>query len=116
KFSDDFFASFFEAVPTARMLFNGKLRQVQWKLVKMIGSMMSSKESAAQRKKSLEELAALHGKRGVHPNQYAPFSVCLFETIKKRMGDYWTEEQENSWTALISSILHIMVPTAVQQH
>lgn len=116
-FYENFYRISFEMQTSSRYLLSDS-NKVQ---IKAVSSMISSIFSMFGgndmdgAKKVLSHIARSHLSRGICAEEYPLVCNYLLLTLRYCLGDEWEDKYESAWNNLISVMLDILVPTALQE-
>jgi len=117
-FYDAFYGAVFEWIPEVRPMFSHGMHIQGKMLANIMGTIVNSgaqtPEQEAKLKKDLKWLARTHNLRGIQQHWYNIFGLAMLHTIRKCTdSDFFTEEVRQSWIALYSRMMVIMIPEIV---
>ena len=107
-----FYSHLFEADPSLRTLFRGDMVHQGDRLMTMIGSAVGLLEKPAQLMPVLRSLGARHGNYGVVDAHYATVGGALLLTLEQGLGDAFTPEVREAWTAMYGIVSSTMIEAA----
>lgn len=109
-----FYDRLFDIHPLCRPLFTtGIISQGKF-LVKMISLILNCLKNQEKFILTMKDLALRHCERGIRGIEYGIVGDVLFYTLRSAIGSSFTQEVENSWKLIYSSMLQIIVPLCVE--
>lgn len=103
-----FYDRLFAIAPSVRPLFKEDLTEQKIKLMKMIGAAVNGLSNLGELVPVVEALGKRHVGYGVKPEHYAPVGAALLWTLKKGLGDAFTDENEAAWTKVYGLLTSVM--------
>jgi hemoglobin-like flavoprotein len=103
-----FYDRLFDLDPTLRSLFHADLKEQGRKLMQMLGAAIRLLEQPAALVPVLENLGRRHVDYGVQDGHYDTVGEALLWTLKSALGEEFTEEAEEAWSDLYTTIASIM--------
>jgi hemoglobin-like flavoprotein len=110
-----FYAKLFERDPSLRTLFEGEMAQQGERLMQMIGAAIGLLDRPVQLQSVLATLGQRHAGYGVKPAHYETVGTALIDTLAEGLGEAFTPEQREAWTALYAYIATRMQLAAALQ-
>ena len=103
--ADLFYDRLFELDPDVRELFvKTDMSTQKAKLLATLASTIAGLNTSATLLRDLEELGRRHAAYGVRSAHYALVGDALLWTLEKGLGDHWSDESADAWTAAYSLI------------
>jgi hemoglobin-like flavoprotein len=107
-----FYDHLFAADPSLRRLFKGDMAQQGERLMTMIGAAVGLLEQPARLLPVLHGLGRRHAGYGVMPGHYDTVGVALIRTLRDGLGEAFTPEVEQAWTAMYATVAREMQAAA----
>lgn len=107
-----FYDNLFHADPSLRRLFTGDMAQQGERLMTMIGAAVGLLDRPASLLPVLRQLGARHAGYGVRDEHYATVGSALLLTLEQGLGDAFTAEVKEAWTALYGVVSSTMMAAA----
>ena len=104
-----FYDNLFHADPTLRPLFRGDMTQQGERLMTMIGATVGLLDRPAALVPVLRQLGARHAGYGVRDAHYATVGGALLLTLSQGLGESFTAEVREAWTALYAIVSETMI-------
>ena len=109
-FADRFYAHLFSRHPGVKPLFaRTSMRQQQQHLMAALTMVIENLRNPDLLAPQLEALGARHAGYGVFPSQYQAVTSTLLDTLRRTMGEEWTEEVEAAWHDGLEAIARTMI-------
>ena len=116
-FIKSFYDRLFDIRPEFKQLFKNDIILQGFKLAKMINFIiekMNDNNSSLQH--TFKKLIHVHNNYGVKPDHYKVMMDNLLKILEKTMGSiYFTDEVKLSWKKIISHLLNILAPIALNE-
>lgn len=112
--ADMFYARLFEIAPELRPLFPEDMREQKSKLMRMLSVAVRNLHQLDAVLPAVKELGARHVAYGVTDAQYAPVGAALLHTLALGLGDAWTPQMEEAWTATYMAVAGVMKDAAAE--
>ena len=109
-----FYDNLFQADPALRPLFRGDMAQQGERLMSMIGTAVGLLDRPAVLLPALRSLGARHAGYGVTETHYATVGGALLLTLEQGLGDAYTPEVHEAWTALYAVVSATMIDAAAE--
>lgn len=93
-----FYAKLFELDPSARLLFQGDLREQGRKLMTVMGTVVSGLRRLEGLLPAVRELGRRHAGYGVTVAHYDTVATALLWTLEQGLGSRFTPEVRAAWT------------------
>ena len=103
-----FYDHLFRADPSLRGLFKGDMTEQGSRLMTMIGGALALLDRPASLLPVLRQLGARHGGYGVRTEHYATVGSALLWTLEQGLGEQFTPEVREAWTAAYGLLSHVM--------
>jgi nitric oxide dioxygenase len=94
-----FYDRLFELDPRLRVLFRGDLREQGVKLMRTIGVAVAALERVETLVPTLRDMGARHAGYSVRERDYDTVAVALLWTLEEGLGEAFTREVREAWTA-----------------
>jgi hemoglobin-like flavoprotein len=107
-----FYDHLFAADPSLRRLFKGDMAQQGERLMTMIGAAVGLLEQPARLLPVLHGLGRRHAGYGVMPGHYDTVGAALMRTLRDGLGEAFTPEVEQAWTAMYATVAREMQAAA----
>lgn len=104
-----FYNNLFAADPSLRALFRGDMAHQGDRLMSMIGSAVGLLDKPEVLLPVLRNLGARHGGYGVVDTHYATVGGALLLTLEQGLGDAFTPEVHDAWTAMYGVVSRTMI-------
>lgn len=104
-----FYDRLFEIDPSTRPLFNAEtLPEQKRKLIMMLNTVVNGLKRPEEIIPAAEALARRHVGYGVAAPHYESVGAALLWTLEKGLGQAWTEEARQAWTAAYDLLSGVM--------
>lgn len=103
-----FYYELFKKFPGFQELFTGNAYRQSVKFSDMLGMMIQGLDNPSELETVLKESGNRHVEYGVKPAYYAPVGQILIESIQEASGDYWNQDIEDAWNALLEQVVSAM--------
>ncbi|WP_198371561.1 globin family protein [Roseomonas rosulenta] len=104
-----FYDRLFEIDPTTRPLFRAEtLPEQKRKLVTMLNTVVTGLHQPERIVPAAQALARRHVGYGVAAGQYDSVGAALLWTLGQGLGDAWTPQAEEAWTAAYTLLAGVM--------
>jgi len=104
-----FYDNLFAADPSLRALFRGDMTHQGERLMTMIGSAVGLLDKPEVLLPVLRNLGARHGGYDVQDAHYATVGGALLQTLEQGLGDAFTPEVREAWTAMYGVVSRTMI-------
>ena len=94
-----FYAKLFELDADLKPLFNGDMKEQGAKLMKMINTVVNSLDKLDTIVPAVQNLGERHVGYGVKDEHYDTVAAALLWTLGQGLGESFTEEVKEAWTA-----------------
>ena len=112
--ADLFYGRLFEIAPEVRGMFPGDLAEQKKKLMTMLGTVVASLIRLDQLLPAVRALGHRHADYGVTANHFAPVGAALLWTLEQGLGEDFTPEVKEAWTAVYTVMSSLMI-NAIEQ-
>ena len=99
-----FYARLFELDPDLELLFKGNLSEQGRKLMQMLGLAVNSLHRMEQLLPVVRSLGTRHIAYGVRDKDYGTVGQALLWTLRKGLGEGFTPDVEEAWTAVYGTL------------
>ncbi len=99
SFTTTFYGHLFEQDPSLRKLFKTDIHEQGQVLLRMLGIAVGGLDHPDDLLPTLHDLGLHHAGYGVKPEHYVLFGAVLLRTLKEFLGEDFTPEVEQAWTA-----------------
>jgi hemoglobin-like flavoprotein len=106
--ADLFYARLFELDPSLRPLFKGDMKAQGAKLMGMIAVAVQGLSNLDRIVPAVQDLGVRHAGYSVTPDHYDTVGAALLWTLEKGLGEQFTDDVREAWTAayiLLSSTM-----------
>jgi hemoglobin-like flavoprotein len=110
-----FYDHLFAADPSLRTLFKSDMAQQGERLMAMIGAAVGLLEQPARLLPVLHGLGRRHAGYGVKPGHYDTVGAALIRTLRDGLGEAFTPEVEQAWTAMYATVAREMQSAAAME-
>lgn len=110
-----FYGKLFEIASEVRALFKGDMAEQGKKLMGTLAVVVSGLTDLPAILPAASRLAKHHVSYGVEPSHYAPVGMALLWTLEKGLGDDWTPDLADAWTAAYGTLSGYMIEQAYGQ-
>ena len=107
-----FYNNLFAADASLRPLFRGDLAHQGERLMAMIGAAVGLLERPHALLPVLRSLGARHAVYGVREGHYATVGTALLLTLEQGLGDAFTADVREAWTAMYGIVSRTMIEAA----
>ena len=109
-----FYRRLFELDPMVERLFLTDMAQQRRKLMQMLAAAVNGLDRLDQLIPVVEDLGRRHVAYGVREDHYDTVGAALLWTLRKGLGDAFTPEVEDAWTAVFGLLSSTMKAAARQ--
>ena len=109
-----FYRRLFELDPPLERLFLSDMAQQRKKLMQMLAAAVNGLDRLDQLIPVVEDLGRRHVAYGVREEHYDTVGAALLWTLRKGLGDAFTPEVEDAWTAVYGLLASTMKGAARQ--
>lgn len=106
---DAFYSKLFSYNPSLRKMFPSNMDRQYEKLMNMISTIIARLDKMDELNDEIAAMAQRHVQYGVRPGHYKLVGNALLWTLRKGLGDDWTNELENAWTKCYSLLSGAMI-------
>ncbi|MDD9940997.1 MAG: globin family protein [Myxococcales bacterium] len=110
--ADIFYTKLFEMDPSLRSMFPEDMAEQKKKLLQTLGRLVSALHHLEDVVPDVEALGVRHVGYGVQDEHYITVGGALLSTLEKGLGDAWTQEAKEAWTAVYSLVSNVMIGAA----
>jgi len=110
KAAELFYNRLFEIDPSLRHMFRGDMREQGRKLMQMLAVAVAGLQRFDQLLPAVEDMGRRHAGYGVRDEHYTTVAEALLWTLGQGLGDAFTDEVREAWTAM-----YVAVATAMQR-
>ena len=107
-----FYDRLFEVAPSVRALFPADMTEQRKKLMMMLAAVVNGLSNLESILPAASALAKRHLGYGAKPEHYAVVGGALLWTLKKGLGDAWTNELADAWGAAYGTLSGYMISEA----
>jgi len=109
-----FYDRLFEIAPEIRSMFPDDLSGQKKKLMAMLGTVVASLIRLDQLLPAVRALGQRHADYGVTAAHFEPVGAALLWTLEQGLGDDFTPEVKDAWTAVYTVLSSLMI-NAIEQ-
>ncbi|NNC12263.1 hemin receptor [Planctomonas sp. JC2975] len=110
-----FYDELFQRDPSLRPLFTEDMTEQRKKLMTMLGMAVNGLKNWDSTQRVVANLGARHVGYGVKPEYYPTVGAALLATLSKGLGDDFTPEVEEAWTAAYTALSGTMIEAAADK-
>lgn len=107
-----FYDRLFEIAPTVRAMFPADMTEQRKKLMAMLAAVVNGLANLDSILPAASALAKRHVAYGAKPEHYPVVGSALLWTLEKGLGDAWTPEVADAWTAAYGTLSGYMISEA----
>lgn len=107
-----FYDRLFEVAPELRPLFKGDIRDQSRKLMTMLGTVVDGLDDIDDMIPAIEALGRRHRDYHINDADYATVGQALLWTLEQGLGDAFTPEVREAWTAAYALVATTMQKAA----
>lgn len=111
-----FYARLFETAPEVRPMFKGDMTEQGRKLMATLVLVVKGLSDIEAILPAAQSLAVRHESYGVRPEHYAPVGAALIWTLAQGLGEDFTTDTEQAWTAAYGVLSKAMIAAAYAGH
>ncbi len=104
-----FYERFFETTPHLSKLFDNDIERQAKMFLQALSVIVNSLSSTERAARVLKRLGDIHHSYGVEPDHYTLLGTALIETIRESLGDNFSDEANEAWTAAFRLISSVMI-------
>lgn len=109
RIADLFYGRLFELAPEVRPLFPDDLAEQKKKLMQMLGLAVTGLGSPETLLPAVVGLGERHSGYEVAPEHYAIVGEALIWALRQGLGDEFTQDVEEAWTAAYGTLADVMI-------
>ncbi len=107
-----FYSRLFEVAPQVKAMFPADMTEQRRKLMAMLSVVVSGLSSLETILPAASALATRHVSYGAKAEHYPVVGGALLWTLEKGLGDSWTTEVADAWTAAYETLSGFMISEA----
>jgi nitric oxide dioxygenase len=107
-----FYDRLFEIAPPVRAMFPADMTEQRKKLMAMLAAVVNGLANLDSILPAASALAKRHVAYGAKAEHYPVVGAALLWTLQKGLGDAWTPEVANAWTAAYGTLSGYMISEA----
>lgn len=107
-----FYDRLFDTAPGVRSLFPADMTEQKVKLMDMLGAVVDSLDELDTIAPDVQELGRRHAAYGAAPAHYDVVGACLLWTLGQGLGDQFTPEVREAWSAAYGILATTMITAA----
>jgi hemoglobin-like flavoprotein len=107
-----FYDRLFEIAPSVKALFPADMTEQRRKLMAMLATVVSGLGNLESILPAASALATRHVSYGAKKEHYPVVGAALLWTLEKGLGDGWTSEVAEAWTAAYGTLSGFMISEA----
>src|SRR5437764_788247 len=107
-----FYDRLFVLDPEARALFKGDMKRQGSLLMAMLATAVNGLNQLQDIVPAIQDLGRRHAGYGVRQDHYATVAAALLWTLEQGLGDHWTPEVQEAWTACYTLLAEVMQAAA----
>ena len=107
-----FYERLFEVAPQVKAMFPADMTEQRQKLMATLGVVVNGLLNLESVLPAVSALAKRHVAYGAKPEHYPVVGSVLLWTLEKGLGDAWTTEVADAWTAAYSTLSGYMIEQA----
>jgi len=104
-----FYERLFETAPHLSKLFDNDVERQAKMFLQALSVIVNSLSSTERAARVLKRLGDIHHSYGVEPDHYTLLGTALIETIRESLGDNFSDEANEAWTAAFRLISSVMI-------
>lgn len=112
--ADLFYGRLFEIAPDVRSMFPDDITEQKKKLMTMLGIAVGALTRLDQLLPAVKALGHRHADYGVDAKHFAPVGAALLWTLEQGLGEEFTPEVKEAWTAIYAVLSSLMI-NAIEQ-
>jgi hemoglobin-like flavoprotein len=112
--ADLFYGRLFEIAPEVRAMFPDDMTDQKKKLMTMLGVAVGALTRLDQLLPAVKALGQRHAAYNVRAEHFAPVGAALLWTLEQGLGDEFTPEVKEAWTAIYAVLSSLMI-NAIEQ-
>ncbi len=114
KAADIFYKRLFEQAPAVRHLFPDDMAEQKRKLMTMLGVAVNGLTRLEDILPSVQQLGRRHVAYGAKPEHYPVVGATLLFTLEMGLGDDWSDELNEAWSAAYAALAGAMIDAAAE--
>jgi hemoglobin-like flavoprotein len=107
-----FYDRLFEVAPSVRAMFPADMTEQRKKLMMMLAAVVGGLGNLESILPAASALAKRHVSYGAKPEHYPIVGGALLYTLEKGLGEVWTPELADAWTAAYGTLSGYMISEA----
>jgi len=107
-----FYDRLFEVAPSVKAMFPADMTEQRKKLMGTLAVVVNGLSNLGAVLPAASALAKRHVSYGAKPEHYPVVGGALLWTLEKGLGDAWTPEVANAWTAAYGTLSGYMISEA----
>jgi hemoglobin-like flavoprotein len=107
-----FYDRLFEIAPSVKSMFTGDMAEQRRKLMTMLAAVVNGLGNLESILPAASALAIRHVSYGAKTEHYPDVGSALLWTLEKGLGDAWTPEVADAWTAAYGTLSGYMISEA----
>jgi hemoglobin-like flavoprotein len=107
-----FYGRLFEVAPTVKSMFPADMTEQRRKLMAMLAAVVSGLGNLPSILPAASALAKRHVSYGARAEHYPAVGAALLWTLEKGLGEDWTPEVADAWTAAYDTLSRYMIAEA----
>ena len=107
-----FYKRLFELDPKLEPLFTGDMREQRRKFMSTIETLVGGLGNFERIEPSVRSLGRRHAAYGVEPAHYGTLAAALLWTLEQALGEVFTDEVKEAWTAAYLALAATMIDAA----
>ena len=107
-----FYDRLFEVAPQVRAMFPADMTEQRKKLMMMLAAVVGGLSNLESILPAASALATRHVSYGAKPEHYPVVGAALLWTLEKGLGDGWTPDVAEAWTAAYGTLSGYMISEA----
>ena len=112
--ADMFYQKLFQLDPSLRILFKGDMKEQQVKLMQTLTAVARGLHYMDRLIPVVEDLGRRHASYGVKDEHYQTVGAALLWTLEQGLGDLFTPEVADAWTAAYTLLAGVMQQAAAE--
>jgi hemoglobin-like flavoprotein len=109
-----FYSRLFELDPSLRPLFRGDMAEQRRKLMQMLSVAVAGLNNLDALVPAVQALGRRHARYGVRAEHFDTVAVALLWTLGQGLGDAFTDDVRNAWTAVYSVLASTMQAAMIE--
>ncbi|MGO8911256.1 MAG: globin family protein [Bradyrhizobium sp.] len=107
-----FYDRLFEIAPQVKSMFPADMTEQRKKLMAMLAAVVNGLGNLESILPAASALATRHVSYGARPEHYPVVGAALLWTLEKGLGDGWTQEVAQAWSAVYGTLSSYMISEA----